>query len=342
MADRYQIFRELDHATHDAGLALSRGRQPWMFDRAAWFELAAKHTLEGKPLIIKGEAGEDKCWLFLNQNGHCAHALSNWYCLRYGVVSEGENPPLDQLVRGLRKAGVSHLRIDPTAREKQLIAQLHRRGWLTRLEQIDVSWRAKTAGMSFDEYWAARPSRLRNTIKRKDKKVALDCHIYKHFDAGLWAQVYDVFENSWKPADGIPDLTFDLFRQEAEAGTLRVGLAMHDGRPVAAQLWTIEHGTAIIHLLSYREDAKSLSAGSILSREMFRHALDQEHVAMIDFGIGDHGYKRDWMDHCVPLYSLTAYHAFSAAGIAGIVGMMGRKIGNVVQNAFPDASRTNR
>lgn len=320
-----QIFHQLEHATSDAGAALSRVGQPWMFDRAEWFELAAQHTLEGKPLVVKAEENGSACWLFLNQNDHSAHALTNWYCLRYGVVSEGPHPPYGKLVDGLRKAGVSHIRLERTGPEEPLIAELRRHGWLTRLEQMNVSWRIDTAGMSFEDYWGERPSRLRNTYKRKSKSAKLECHIYRHIDATLWAHVSDVFENSWKPPDGAPELTYDLFQQEAEAGTLRMGLAYKDGQAVAAQLWTIENGVAIIHLLSYREDAKRLGAGTILSYEMFRHALDDEQVEMIDFGIGDHTYKREWMTHCIPLYTLTAYHALSLSGLIDIAKMVGRK-----------------
>ena len=319
------IYHELERAMSDAGTALSRASQAWMFDRAVWFRLAAEHTLEGEPLVLNAREGGSACWLFLNRNGHAAHALGNWYCLRYGVVRHGPKPPFGKLVDGLRKAGISHLRIAPTGAERNLRKALARRGWITRLEQINVSWRVDTRDMTFEQYWAARPSRLQNTHRRKAKKAGLDCVIHHNLDATIWAHVCDVFDNSWKKPDGNPELTFDLFRQEADAGTLRVGIAYKDGQPVAAQLWTLEDGVAIIHLLSYREDAKKLGAGTILSYEMFRHALDVEKAALIDFGIGDHTYKQEWMTYCVPLYSLTAYHALSPSGIAAIGAMLGRK-----------------
>ncbi|MEQ9662679.1 MAG: GNAT family N-acetyltransferase [Parasphingopyxis sp.] len=333
MAGSHQIFRTLERATLDAGAALSRVSQPWMFDRADWFELAAKHTPEGKPLIIKARDGGSACWLFLNQNDHSAHALSNWYCLRYGIVTEGPEPPYGQLVDGLRAAGVSHIRLAPTAMEDGFVSALHRRGWLTKREPINVSWRIDTSEMSFDEYWAARPSRLRNTAKRKAKSAKLDFAIGQSIDATNWAHVCEVFENSWKKPDGTPALTYDLFNRAAEARTLRIGLAFHEGQAVAAQLWTIEGGVAIIHLLSYREDAKKLGAGTVLSYQMFKHAIDEEGVRLIDFGLGDHAYKREWMEYCVPLYCLTAYHIFSFSGLISIVKMVGRKLSNLRSRA---------
>lgn len=325
----HRIFRDFELATSDAGGALSRANQPWMFDRADWFRLAAKHTQEGAPLVVKGENTDSACWLFLNQNGHSAHALSNWYCLRYGVVTNGPNPPYTRLLEGLRNAGISHLWLGPTNRQDNLVRLLRRAGWIVRREAYNVSWRIKTTGLTFEEYWSGRPSRLKNTHKRKAKKAQLECTIHKTLDATIWSQVTEVFDNSWKKRDGTPGLTFDLFELEAKAGTLRLGLAFRNGQPVAAQLWTIEHGVAIIHLLSYREDSKHLSAGTILSHEMFKHAIDHEKADLIDFGYGDHSYKREWMQDRVPLYSLTAYHALSFSGLRAIARMIGHKIKNL-------------
>ncbi len=59
---------------------------------------------------------------------------------------------------------------------------------------------------------------------------------------------------------------------------------------------------------------------------MFRNALDREQVALIDFGVGDHGYKREWMTYSVPLYSMTAYNALSMTGLIGIAKMVWRKL----------------
>jgi CelD/BcsL family acetyltransferase involved in cellulose biosynthesis len=117
-----------------------------------------------------------------------------------------------------------------------------------------------------------------------------------------------------------------LAEDEGAAGTLRLGLAYHEGQPVAAQLWVVEHGIATIHKLAYREDAKHFSPGTMLSMEMFRRAIDEDKVDMIDFGIGDDGYKREWMAESVPLYALTAYDMRSVRGLAGFLRFVGTKL----------------
>ncbi len=107
-----------------------------------------------------------------------------------------------------------------------------------------------------------------------------------------------------------------LAEAEGAAGTLRLGIASKDGRPVAAQIWLVEGVEATIHKLAYVEDMKALSPGTVLSVEMFRHAIDVDKVTRIDFGTGDDAYKRDWMERSMPLYRMTAYNPRSLTGLA--------------------------
>lgn len=329
MAAGVELFDDLDAAARDAGGALTRQARPWMFDRIDWFKLVRDFTPPaGKPLVIRARNGRATAWLFTAVAGGSARALSNWYCLRYGPVVEGSDgaAAVDALVEGLRKAGVSQLQFSPVGADDPLPAALKRQGWVTARNQSTVSWRIRTSGMTFADYWAGRPSRLRNTVKRRSKAARLDLIVHHEFDAKAWEDYESVYRASWKPAEGSPELMRRLAEVEGAAGTLRLGLAYHEGQPVAAQLWIVENKLATIHKLSYREDAKHLSPGSILSMEMFRSAIDEDQVDMIDFGIGDDGYKKDWMAECVPLYALRAYDLRSLNGIAGLAGWMASKL----------------
>jgi hypothetical protein len=207
MAADVTLYRDLDDVERDAGEALSRQAQPWMFDRLEWFRLAERHTLDGEVLVVKASNGRASCWIFLSQDGSSANAMSNWYCLRYGAVTYGPGgaePPFAELVDGLRQAGVSHLFVDPIGENDALPSVLRRKGWLTRLEQTNVSWRIDTRGMSFEDYWSTRPSKLRNTAKRKTRKADLTIAIHQRFDATAWAELEEVFEASWKKPEGSP------------------------------------------------------------------------------------------------------------------------------------------
>ena len=133
--------------------------------------------------------------------------------------------------------------------------------------------------MDFEAYWAKRPAQLRNTAKRKAKAAGLDIEIHDRFDEAAWADYEAVYRASWKPEEGSFPFLRALAEQEGAAGTLRLGIARKDGRPVAAQLWLVENGEATIHKLAYAEDAKALSPGTILGMAMFRRALDVDRVA---------------------------------------------------------------
>lgn len=329
MAAEVKLFDDLDAVERDAGGALSRSARPWLFDRIGWYRLVRDHTPPaGKPLVIRARNGQASAWLFLSVEKGNALALSNWYCLRFGAIVDGGDgaAAIDELPGALRRAGVSRLFLSPIGEDDPLPAALKRKGWLTMRSQANVNWRIPTRGLSFEEYWAARPSRLRNTAKRRGKAAKLDLVIHDRFDEAAWADYESVYHGSWKPAEGSPELMRRFAEEEGAAGTLRLGLAYHEGRAVAAQLWVIEHGIATIHKLAYREDAKSLSPGTLLSMAMYRRAIDEERVEMIDFGIGNDGYKADWMTEAVPLYALTAYDPLSLAGLAGIVRSAAAKL----------------
>ncbi len=233
---------------------------------------------------------------------------------------------LGALAGGLRRAGVHRLSLSPLAPDDPLPAALKRKGWVTRVSQSTVSWRVRTVGMRFDDYWASRPSQLRNTVKRRARAAALTIRIHDRFDEAAWADYLSVYQASWKPAEGSPELMRALARQEGAAGTLRLGLAYREGQPVAAQFWLTENKVATIHKLAYREDAKAHSPGTLLSAEMFRHAIDIDKVDVIDFGTGGDGYKADWMSESQPLHALEAYDPLSIRGAAGLARTVAVKL----------------
>jgi hypothetical protein len=161
--------------------------------------------------------------------------------------------------------------------------------------------------LDFKTYWEnARPSCARQT-ERKAKSVEVAYSVYNEFSSDAWSEYEDVYRASWKPTEGSPAFLRALAEQEGAAGTLRLGIARKDGRPIAAQFWLVENGIATIHKLAYREDAKPLSPGTLLSMTMFRHVIDVDRVEGIDFGLGDEPYKADWMDRREPVGRMTAY-----------------------------------
>lgn len=334
MAAIVDIFHDLDAVAQDAAGALDREQRHSLFERLDWYRLVHEFTPPGKLLAVRARNAEAQAWLFLGTERGAARAFSNWYCLRFGPVIDGvpSATVLEALAGALRHSGVGRLLLSPMVKDCALEAALKRHGWITRWDQTTVNWRARTAGLSFDQYWAARPSKLRNTAKRRAKAADLEMRVHDRFDPGAWADYESVYEHSWKPAEGSPALLRQLGEAEGKAGTLRLGLAYQSGVPVAAQLWTVERGVATIHKLAYREDAKHHSPGTILSVEMFRRAIDEDEVELIDFGIGNEAYKAEWMDEAEPLHALTAFDPRSLAGLQAlgrsVAGKLVRRLGS--------------
>ena len=312
-------YDDWDAVALAAGGALDRARRDSLFDRLSWFRLIAAHAPPpGNLLALRASDGNADAWLFLAVEGRCARAYANWYSLRFAAIG-GAAPLIEALARGLRarRPAIERVELYPLVSADPLPAAFAAAGWLTSTRPASTSWQIDTKDMDFDAYWATRGSRLRNTAKRKAKAAALDIVLHTRFDPDAWNAYEAVYARSWKPAEGSPAFLRALAEQEGAAGTLRLGIASKDGKPIAAQLWLVESGVATIHKLAYAEETRDLSPGTILSVAMFRHALDIDKVERIDFGTGDDGYKADWMERSEPLDRMIAFNPSTPGGWAG-------------------------
>ena len=327
MAVDVKLFEDLDEVERDASGALDRAAQPSLFSRLDWFRLIAEHCPPpGRLLVARAQTradawGRTAVWIFLSVHNGKAQILASWYSLRAELVhyqADARETPLclEAIAGALRRHRIATLVVPRIAEEPgALEAAFAKTGWWTRSEQDVVSWQIDTSIMNFGDYWSRRPSKLRNTAERKAKAASLEIEIHKAFDERAWADYEEIYAASWKPEEGSPRFLRALAEQEGEAGTLRLGIARKDGQPIAAQLWLVENGTATIHKLAYREDAKELSPGTVLSMAMFRSAIDEDRVERIDYGTGDDGYKRDWMEDRHQLWRFEAYNPSTLGGL---------------------------
>ena len=310
------LFNDLDAVAGDAGGALDRARQASLYDRLAWFRLLQNHVPpKGELAVWRARDGEKAAWLFLAVEGKKASAYAAWYSLRFNGI--GRFDVMTPLAEAIRRSGIAELELAPIEDPDPLAGAFRAAGWQVRLTEKTGNWRVRTAGGDFAAYWAKRPGQLRSTAKRKAKAAGLTIEIFDHFDAGAWAAYEEVYRASWKPEEGSFPFLRALAEQEGAAGTLRLGVARKDGTPLAVQLWLVENDEATIHKLAYREDAKELSPGTILGEAMFRRAIDEDRVAVIDYGTGDDAYKRDWMEERRPLWRLQAFNPGTLRGLAG-------------------------
>lgn len=269
--------------------------------------------------------------------GH-ARALASWYTLRVDAVTSGtdDGDRAAAIARTLRRgAGIHRLTLAPLAdgSAAALGRIWARAGWDVHSDIRTVNWSIRIASPDWDGYWAARPKRMRETVRRKMREAPLDIAIHTSFDRDAWAAYEQVYRASWKPAEGSWPFLRALAEQEGAAGTLRLGIARAGAAPVAAQLWLIEGGTATIHKLAHVEQARAGSPGTLLSAAMFRHAIVADRVTRIDFGTGDDSYKADWMDTRAPLFALDAWNPASLRGLAGMAGARARALVRRVRTA---------
>ena len=309
-----EYLRDLRKASADDMLSdlLSRAAAP--FDRTEWWERMRRYC-DLDPLYVLARGGDGLALFALQAEGDTLSALANWYTFRWRpLVTPGANPgPMFEAIAhdlARRTWRVSLPSLPEEDGTGSMLTQAFRRaGWITRCVSHDSNHILRVAGRSYADYLAGLPGPLRTTLRRKSNKVA--CTVHTAFDEHAWAAYEAIYHDSWKPEEGSPDFLRAFALAEGGAGRLRLGIATMEGEPVAAQLWTVEDGTAYIHKLAHRESARAGSPGTVLSAALFAHVIDHDEVSLVDFGTGNDPYKRDWMEDVRPRYHLEALRVSS-------------------------------
>ena len=233
------------------------------FDRLEWFGLL------GPVLAAMAERGDERVLLPLRREHDHLASLTYWFSFSWRPLGRSQ-ALLTALARDLRRQA-GRIVLAPVPGEDgsaDALEQAFRKaGWLVFRSTCDENHVLPVEGRSFAEYWAARPGKMRTTLKRKARKV--EVKILTRFEEAAWADYQAVYAQSWKPREERADILEAFARAEGAAGRIRLGLAYAAGEPVAAQFWTVEGGTAYIHKLAHIEAAKPLSAGTTLSAALF-------------------------------------------------------------------------
>lgn len=305
-----EYLADLRKASQDPALAavLADARAP--FDRAEWWDLLVRHCdITPCYLLARGAAGA--ALLPLTSQRGVARPLANWYSFRWQpLVSRGADRAL--LAAALRELARDHWRVELSQvpgednAAQGLVVALREAGWFATISPHDINHVLPVAGRDYATYLASRPGPLRSTLKRKGPRTA--CEVHTAFSAEAWSAYEAVYAASWKGEEGSPAFLRAFAEQEGAAGRLRLGLGRIDGAPVAAQFWTVEAGTAFIHKLAYREEARGHSPGTALTAALMARAIDHDRVELVDFGTGDDPYKRDWMEAVRLRYRLDCHN----------------------------------
>ncbi len=281
------------------------------FDRIEWWR-ALEEECGLAPLLAVAREGADIAVLPLRAGTGQLQTLANWYSFRVRpIISEGADglALLTALAHDLKRRAwrITLVPLPDEGGETSMLANAFATaGWRVQREACDVNHILPVNNCSYVEFLAARPGPLRTTLKRKAGKI--ETVIHTAFDETAWADYASIYAASWKPSEGSLAFLRRFAMAEGAAGRLRLAIARHEGRAIAAQLWSIEGDTAYIHKLAHIEEAKPLSPGTALSAALFAHVIDQDGVKLVDFGTGDDGYKRDWMEAVRPRYRLDMFN----------------------------------
>lgn len=283
------------------------------FQTDAWFQNLLAHGFEHPPhrhhtLSLPGGAHLP---LMQSTPGAPLAALGNYYSCLYGPVGDvsaltpAQWAAAASALRALPGSAV--LRLQPLDAQSAWLpafeAGLRAAGYWTAREFAFGNWHHPVPAGGFEAYWAERPSALRHSVERGQRRLgrAGDWRIHIVAD-GADPQLeeaiaaYDaVYARSWKGVEPCPGFMPGLMRTAAREGWLRLGVLWLNGEALAAQVWLVQGGKADIYKLAYVSGHEKLSVGSVLTAAMMRQVMDVDRVQEVDYLSGDDAYKADWM-----------------------------------------------
>lgn len=288
------------------------GRCP--FNRLAWFDLMARHCYPDSAIEIAqaNEGGAVVVLPLVRQDTDRLASLSNYFSFSFSPLIAGADRDtalhlLTRIASDLRgKAGCISLHpvFDDEGTASLLSTAFRAAGWHVSGRAGPNNHILDLDGRDFATYWAARPGRLRTTVSRKCK-AGISFDVHTHVDDALWADYMAIYDASWKNAETRAAFVRAMANEAAARGALRLAFARQDGRPLAAQIWTIdqvgERRIGHIHKVAHDAAFDRLSPGTLLAHHMFARAIDEEQVDRIDYGTGDNAYKHDWMERTRPM-----------------------------------------
>ncbi len=271
-------------------------------------------------------------------------ALGNFYTSLYSPIFAPEATELDLaalLQAASRDHGGAHemrfAPMDPTAPAyTATLAALRNIGWVPFRYFCFGNWQLDV-NSDWQIYLERRVGELRSTIKRKGKKftaaggtleivsdpaqvetaIAAFNHVYKH---------------SWKRPEPHPNFIPGLIRWLAARGWLRLGIARLDGKPVAAQIWIVNHSKANIFKLAFDEAFTEHAPGTLLTAHLMQHVFEQDKVKDVDYLIGDDPYKLSWMNRRRERCGIVAYNPRTSVGLVLLAAEVLWRLGNRLFN----------
>lgn len=334
-------YRSFQDVPYEVRQCLSYPAQPNFFLSFDWFSLlfetSLSSTLEPRIYVLQDDqekpAGALFCGVARAGSGAVRQLLNlaNFYTLEFSpsLVQGSDRHTMTRHL--IEYIAVEHPRWDSirwtfmnsdTEEIRYVLDYFTKTGFSAYSYFQYENWYATTNNQSFETYFSERPSQLRNTISRKQKKLikthGFEIKVIDHESPELESVVRDfiaIYNNSWKNPEPFPDFIPALAAICARLGILRLGVLYVNGVPAAGQIWITTSRKAIIYKLAYADQYRELGVGSILSQELFRIALDQDRVDEIDYGVGSEPYKKDWMSSVRTIEGIEAFNRKTPLGL---------------------------
>lgn len=207
-------------------------------------------------VYVAGDTGAVRGILLMKHSGtqglfkpRKLEALANFYTSLFGpVLDYSDHENIDNTINALITAMVSDpkkwdvIDMHPMAYDTPIFAKmaamLTKAGMIVHTYYCFGNWYLALQGRSYQDYLGALPSKIRNTLKRKARKLNKEhqAHIEIITGArGLDAKIADfnnIYSSSWKTPEPFPAFIPGLIRLCAEKGWLRLGLIYIDGNPL--------------------------------------------------------------------------------------------------------------
>ena len=282
-----------------------------LFFSREWFENLTSTALESEHnLLLACVVDTEKILAILPLIMHPSKewtSLSHRYSSLYSmfVAKDNQQEILSCLAQGLKQLPFEYLSLDPVADNNPTLNAFQQAmeacGFSCYRTFRFVNWFHRLNGQSFKDYMDTRPSRVRNTIERKQRKLERE----QTFEIRLFtepnymhqalSEYHELYKASWKAQEQFEELVEGLSARFSRKGWTRLGVLYINGQPAAAHLWFVVHKNASIFRLVYDQKWKQYSPGSILMCAMLEHVIDVDKVEEIDFLTGNDRYKQDWM-----------------------------------------------
>ena len=326
----FVCYTDWNQLPESADALFEHGSRASIFFSRPWFESLTTTVLQDdESLLLACVVEAETVFAILPLKTHSQkhlYGLTHLYSSLYSLLLTGQNQQeiLQCLAQGLDHMPIESLRLEPVAEDDRNVQMLQQAmeamGYQCHHHFRFYNWIYRVHGQTFEAYMASRPSRVQNTIARKQRKLKLE-HGYEirlYTDQSLQQALADysaVYRSSWKAFEQFDEFIEGLAYSLSAAGWLRLAILYIEDKPAAAHFWFVVHGRASIFKLVYDEAWKQYSPGSIMISYLMEHVIEIDKVEEIDFLTGNDAYKQDWMSERRKRWAVSFYKANKPRGM---------------------------